>query len=833
MAKKSEKPRASQLEIVEETPEAAPKARKSRAKKAAEPPAPSETSKAAPKKAAKPRKAKVKIKLESGEEHEIQVPVGEPFQHSGNDPIGDVTDGEGRHAGLADDENAETEDSPLQAEMAAHRADAADAALDGPLEDQLAQLEPEEDEAEAAPEPGPGREPGHLDRLQKILSQAGISSRRHAEELITEGRVQVNGQVVTQLGAKADAARDHIRVDGKLISGAERHRYYVLNKPKGYVTTVSDPEGRPTVMHFFEKMRERLYPVGRLDYLSEGLLLVTNDGELANQLTRAASGVEKTYLVKVAGQPTEEQLDLLRSGVAIDRERAGSGKVHTSPARISQVRQGDNPWFEVVLIEGRNRELRKMFSAVGHFVEKIRRVGYGPLVLDLEPGNFRELDPQELVALRLAAEGKWKPRRPKVAKIPPKEASHAPEQSGFKPKSRDAKPFREQTGRRESRGWKPREQRFGQRDAKPAFGSRDDRPRGPKPAYSERGGKPAFGQRDSKPGFAGREDRPRGPKPAFGDRGGKPAFSNREDRPRGPKPAYSERGGKPAFGQRDAKPGFVSRDDRPRSPKPAFGDRGGKPAFGQRGTKPGFAAREDRPRGPRPGYSERGGKPAFGNREDRPRGPKPGFGKPEFSKPRPDRPQTLRIEPEDASSRPHDYPGRSGSGFRPQQRDAEPRFEQRADRGPSRQGDRPYSRRPDFDRSRSDQSRPSRPASHQTDDAPRRFERPEQRRDFDRPPRKSFDKPRGEGFSARPSGRFGKDAGKGRSHGPAQDRGQSRPQGSGPFRGEQKPRFGGKSKPPAGGSRPSFGAKSGFKRSGPPKRSGSPRSGGPSRGKRS
>src|SRR5579863_3397221 len=146
-------------------------------------------------------------------------------------------------------------------------------------------------------------------------------------------------------------------------------------------------------MEFFAGSRERIYPVGRLDYLSEGLLLMTNDGELANLLTKAGSGVEKTYLVKVAGQPSAEELAQLRGGVAIEREGPGSKKVHTAPARVRQVRQGDNPWYEVVLIEGRNRELRKMFQEIGHFVEKIRRVGYGPLVLDQEPGNLRELDP--------------------------------------------------------------------------------------------------------------------------------------------------------------------------------------------------------------------------------------------------------------------------------------------------------------------------------------------------------------------------------------------------------------------------------------------------------
>jgi 23S rRNA pseudouridine2605 synthase len=277
---------------------------------------------------------------------------------------------------------------------------------------------PSEDADEDDSEPGTAtkpRPPAKLERLQKIMAQAGIASRRRAEELIEQGRVQVNGKIVTELGTKADAGRDHIRVDGKLLQGPERLRYFVLNKPKGFVTTAKDPEGRPTVMQFFDKLKERLYPVGRLDYMSEGLLVVTNDGELANRLTKASSGVEKTYLVKVAGQPTEGELDALRSGVTIERGKPGSPQVRTSPARIRQVRQGDNPWYEVVLIEGRNRELRKMFEEVGHFVEKIRRVGYGPLVLDQEPGHLRELQPDELDALRKAAEGKL--RTPKSKEL--------------------------------------------------------------------------------------------------------------------------------------------------------------------------------------------------------------------------------------------------------------------------------------------------------------------------------------------------------------------------------------------------------------------------------
>lgn len=264
---------------------------------------------------------------------------------------------------------------------------------------------------------------GEQQRLQKIIAAAGIASRRKAEELIAQGRVQVNGQTVTELGTKADPARDHIRVDGKLLHGPERPRYFVLNKPKGYVTTASDPEGRPTVVDLIRTGKagsERVYPVGRLDYSSEGLLLMTNDGELANALTRAAARVEKTYLVKVSGQPSESGLEQLRHGVMIDRGtqvrspeapvRRNQGRVMTAPARIRLLRDAENPWYEMVLIEGRNREIRKMFEEIGHHVEKIRRVGYGPLVLDVEPGRYRELSPEEVELLRRAAAGKGRGR---------------------------------------------------------------------------------------------------------------------------------------------------------------------------------------------------------------------------------------------------------------------------------------------------------------------------------------------------------------------------------------------------------------------------------------
>jgi 23S rRNA pseudouridine2605 synthase len=247
-----------------------------------------------------------------------------------------------------------------------------------------------------------------LERLQKIMAWAGVASRRKSEELITAGRVTVNGQPVSELGTKADPERDHIRVDGKLLHGSERKLYLLLNKPRGYVTTVSDPEGRPTVMHLLRDLGTRVYPVGRLDYASEGLLLLTNDGELAQKLTRAASHVAKTYLVKVSGRPSIESISRLREGVVLRGERPGERPIKTAPARITIAREAENPWYEVTLTEGRNRQIRRMFEQVGHRVEKIKRVRYGPLELDVPPGEYRHLTPEEVERLR---SGGGPPRR--------------------------------------------------------------------------------------------------------------------------------------------------------------------------------------------------------------------------------------------------------------------------------------------------------------------------------------------------------------------------------------------------------------------------------------
>jgi 23S rRNA pseudouridine2605 synthase len=256
------------------------------------------------------------------------------------------------------------------------------------------------------------------ERLQKIIAAAGIASRRKAEELITSGLVSVNGQTVTELGSKADPEHDRIKVNGKPLSGPERHVYLLLHKPKGYVTTVTDPEGRPTVLDLLRGVGARVYPVGRLDYLSEGLLLLTNDGELAQKLTHASSHVPKTYLVKVSGKPKEEQIEKLRGGILLPAKRAplktpvdkrppsGSWRrttaVQTAPVRIKLLREAANPWYEVTLVEGRNRQIRRMFEEIEHHVEKIKRVRYGPLQLDVEPGKFRHLTAKEVAQLKSA-----------------------------------------------------------------------------------------------------------------------------------------------------------------------------------------------------------------------------------------------------------------------------------------------------------------------------------------------------------------------------------------------------------------------------------------------
>jgi 23S rRNA pseudouridine2605 synthase len=233
-------------------------------------------------------------------------------------------------------------------------------------------------------------------RLQKIIADAGITSRRKAEELILQGRVMVNGQVVIQLGSKADLERDHIRVDGRPLRPVRGRVYLLLNKPVGYVSTVSDPQGRPTVASLVRRggIKERVYPVGRLDYHSSGLMLVTNDGELANFLMSPASEVPRKYHVKLEAQPGAADLKKLEAGIVLDGRR-------TAPCQIRPLAEREKPWYEITLVEGRYHQVRRMYERIGCPVVKLKRVRIAFLTdRDLAPGHFRHLTAAEVERLK-------------------------------------------------------------------------------------------------------------------------------------------------------------------------------------------------------------------------------------------------------------------------------------------------------------------------------------------------------------------------------------------------------------------------------------------------
>jgi 23S rRNA pseudouridine2605 synthase len=239
-------------------------------------------------------------------------------------------------------------------------------------------------------------------RLQKILSTAGVASRRAAEELITQGRVTVNNSTVLALGSKADPEADDIRVDGRRVKPPARRRYFLLNKPRGYITSRVDPQHRPTVIDLLARhgIRDYIYPVGRLDYESEGLLILTSDGDLAAKLTHPSHGVGREYEVRVLGVPDDHEMDRLVRGVVIDGRRTAPAEVE----RIKLVGSGEGrveTLLTIVIHEGRNRQVRKMFEAIGHPVVRLRRVAIGPIRdAKLRPGDFRELSGGEVAALK-------------------------------------------------------------------------------------------------------------------------------------------------------------------------------------------------------------------------------------------------------------------------------------------------------------------------------------------------------------------------------------------------------------------------------------------------
>ncbi len=241
-------------------------------------------------------------------------------------------------------------------------------------------------------------------RLQKILSAAGVASRRTAEALIQQGRVTVNGVTVRELGTKADPAVDEIRVDGRRVREPSRRRYLLLYKPRGYITSRSDPQHRPTVLDLLARggVREYVYPVGRLDYDSEGLLILTSDGDLAARLTHPRHGVEREYEVRVRGVPDEHELARLSKGVSIARRRTAPARVQLH--KVIEPESGPQAVLSFVIREGRNRQVRDMCDAIGHPVVRLRRVRIGPIADPrIRPGEFRDLTPREVALLKAAS----------------------------------------------------------------------------------------------------------------------------------------------------------------------------------------------------------------------------------------------------------------------------------------------------------------------------------------------------------------------------------------------------------------------------------------------
>jgi 23S rRNA pseudouridine2605 synthase/16S rRNA pseudouridine516 synthase len=232
------------------------------------------------------------------------------------------------------------------------------------------------------------------ERLQKVIAHAGIVSRREAERLITEGRVAVNGSIVTQLGTKVDPARDKVKVDDRLVKSFPGKVYVLMNKPAGYVSTLKDPQERPVVTDLLDRINTRVFPVGRLDYDAEGVLLLTNDGELAHRLQHPRYGISRTYEVKVKDVPANSKLSSLRKGVRLEDGI-------TLPAKAKFLKKTTkNCWLKITLYEGKNRQVKRMCAAIGHPVLKIKRVSLGPLSLgDVSRGKYRHLTQDEVKEL--------------------------------------------------------------------------------------------------------------------------------------------------------------------------------------------------------------------------------------------------------------------------------------------------------------------------------------------------------------------------------------------------------------------------------------------------
>ena len=396
------------------------------------------------------------------------------------------------------------------------------------------------------------------ERIQRIIARAGITSRRKAETLMTEGRVTVNGLVVTELGSKADAASDTVCVDGRPVRPDAERRYFALHKPKGCVTTTSDPQGRPTVMDLFDRgSRKGLFPVGRLDYNTEGLLLITDDGDFTQRITAAKHKVPKVYHVKVSGCPSPESVQQLRDGIRLDGRLA-------RPESVRLLRLARNAWYEVTLVGGRNRQIHRMFQRIGHLVEKIRRVSIGRLTLrGLEPRQVRALTGREVNDL-LAGGG---PAHPVELPKPRRRKRRTASEGGTRRRSRGPRGPRKSSRGGDGRGarrpaQKRRADGLGRRrtarSSRSAGPQRDRRRRSHGPGTSERGGSgpPRRGrERPARQRSAGARRRPAASgssRPGTrSQRGGRPQHSGARRPARPPQPRTRRR----ASGGRRPSPG--------------------------------------------------------------------------------------------------------------------------------------------------------------------------------------------------------------------------------------------------------------------------------------
>ena len=381
----------------------------------------------------------------------------------------------------------------------------------------------------------------HLIRLQRVLASAGLGSRRDCETLITEGRVEVDGRPCTELGTRVDPETQEIRVDGEKVRG-QKLQYFMLNKPAGVLSTNEDPDGRTRVVDLI-KTDLRVYNVGRLDQSSEGLIVVTNDGDLAFRLTHPKFGVEKRYLVQCVGCPTQEQLEQLERGVYL-----AEGKAKVERVAIKK-KQRTGAILEMVLTEGRNREIRRVLASIGHKVTRLKRIAIGPLQLgELAVGAHRRLTLEEIKALKKAAAGGPKPFKKKPA------GSAGPARTLGHLKARQERSERGERPERRAKGGRSDQQRFGGRD-KP----RDSRPAGR--GFAPRG--ESFAGRDSRPPSEGGRDSGRPSSRGPGSRGpGSRGTDSRGLNSRGPSKRGTDFRGSGPRGERTGGPGEGGRESR-------------------------------------------------------------------------------------------------------------------------------------------------------------------------------------------------------------------------------------------------------------------------------